>query len=95
MQAPLTPRDTCTLAGNVHTRNGTGGGSLTCALRRLTGDTGWVEGEGGVGEGLNTSAKFYTKLSERNFVNMSGTLQFSRKGLHPGLEASLGTHLDR
>ena len=24
---------------------------------------------------------------------MSGTLQFSRRGRHPGLEASLGTHL--
>ena len=49
----------------------------------------------GVGEGLNTSAKFYRKLTERNFVNMSGTLQFSRRGLHPGFEASLGSHLDR
>ena len=94
-QAPLSSRDTCTLSGNVHTSNGNGGGSLRCGLRRLTGDTGWMEAEVGAGEGLNTSARFYRKLSERNFVNMSGTLQFSRKGLHPGLEASLGTHLDR
>ena len=31
---------------------------------------------------------------ERNFVNMSGSLQFSRKGLKPGFETSLGTYLD-
>ena len=94
-QAPLTSRDTCTLSGNVHTSNGNGSGSLRCALRRITGDTGWMEAEVGAGEGLNSTARFYRKLSERNFVNMSGSLQFSRNGLHPGLEASLGTHLDR
>jgi len=97
IQAPLSSRDTCTLSGNVHTSNGNGGGGLKCALRRITGDTGWMEAELGVDEGkvLSSSAKFYRKLTERNFVNMSGTLQFSPRGLHPGLEASIGTHLDR
>ena len=49
----------------------------------------------GVGNGLSSEVKMYRKLSERCFVNMSGTLQFNRRGILPGFEASLGTHLDR
>ena len=35
IQAPLTPSDTATLAGNINTSNGTGSGSLSCGLRRV------------------------------------------------------------
>jgi len=93
--APLTPSDTATLSGNINTSNGTGGGSISCGLRRVTSESAWQEAEVGVGSGLSLGAKMYRKLSERNFVNMSGTLQFSRKGLKPGFECSLGTHLDK
>ena len=95
VQAPLSPRDTCTLSGNVHSSNGTGGGAVSCSVRRLTSDRGWVEGEVGAGSGLSLGTKCYRKLTERSFVNMSGSLQFTRRGLLPGLEASLGTQLDR
>jgi len=95
IQAPLTPSDTATLAGNINTSNGTGGGSISCGLRRVTSESAWQEAEVGVGSGLSLGAKMYRKLSERNFVNMSGSLQFSRKGLKPGFECSLGTHLDK
>ena len=95
IQAPLTHSDTATLAGNINTSNGTGSGSLSCGLRRVTSESAWQEAEVEVGSGLSLGAKMYRKLSERNFVNMSGTLQFSRKGLKPAFECSLGTHLDK
>ena len=95
IQAPLTPRDTCTLSGSVNTSNGTGSGTVNCSVRRITSESGWVEGELGVGNGLSCVGKMYRKLTERNFVNMSGTMQLNRRGLLPGFEASLGTHLDR
>ena len=109
IEAPLTPQDTCTLRGNVTTSNGTGetksvnnkitncwtgGGSVACSIRRVRSDSFWYEGETEVGNGLNCSARLHKKLTERNFVNMSGSLQFSRKGLKPGFETSLGTYLD-
>ena len=68
---------------------------MACSVRRVKSDSLWYEGETEVGNGLSCSARLYKKLSERNFVNMSGSLQFSRKGLKPGLEATLGTYLDR
>merc|ERR1719309_251078 len=95
IQAPLTTQDTATLSGNLSTSNGTGNGSIKCAMRRVTSESAWQEAEIGVGNGLNMGAKMYRKLSERNFVNLSGTLQFTRKGLKPGFEASIGTHLDK
>ena len=55
----------------------------------------WYEGEAEVGNGLNCSCRLYKKLTERNFVNMSGSLQFSRKGLKPGFEATMGAYLDK
>ena len=95
IQAPLTPSDTATLSGNISTSNGTGSGALNCGLRRVVSDSVSYEGEVGVGNGFNCGAKMFRKLSERNFVNMSGSLQFSRKGLKPGFECSLGSHLDK
>jgi len=95
IQAPLTSTDTATLSGNLHTSNGTGGGSVCCAYRRVNNEGAWQEAEVGVGNGLNFGAKMYRKLSERIFVNMSGSLQFTSKGLKPGFECSLGSHLDK
>jgi len=95
IQAPLTPTDTATLSGNITTSNGTGSGGLNCALSRVTSDSASQEVEVGFGNGLNLGAKMFRKLTERNFVNMSGSLQFSRKGLKPGFECSLGSHLDK
>jgi len=95
IQAPLTPTDTAILSGNITTSNGTGSGGLNCALSRVTSDSASQEVEVGFGNGLNLGAKMFRKLTERNFVNMSGSLQFSRKGLKPGFECSLGSHLDK
>ena len=48
-----------------------------------------------MGSGLHLGAKMFRKLSERNFVNLSGSAQFSRRGLRHGLECSLGSHMVR
>ena len=95
IEAPLSAQDTCTLRGNVNTSNGTGGGSVACSVRRVKSDSLWYEAETEVGNGLNCSTRLHKKLTERNFVNMSGSLQFSRKGLKPGFEATFGTYLDK
>lgn len=95
IEAPLSSKDTCTLRGNVNTSNGTGGGSVACSLKRVKSDSCWYEGEAEVGSGLNCCCRLYKKLTERNFVNMSGSLQFSRKGLKPGFEFTMGTYLDK
>jgi len=94
IDAPLTPVDTATLAGQVSTRNGTGSGQVSARVRRVAGDQGWQEAEIGVGQGLSLGGKIYRKLSLRTFVNMSGSLQFTRRGLKPDLSCSLGNYLD-
>ena len=48
-----------------------------------------------VGNGVGLGGKVYRKLGARTFVNMSGTLQFARAGLKPGLSCSVGNYLDK
>jgi len=95
IQAPLTTSDTATLSGNISTSNGTGRGSISCGLRRVTSAAKWQEVEVSVGSGASVGGKIYRKLSGRIFVNMSGTLQFTSNGLKPALNMSLGNHLDQ
>ena len=68
---------------------------MACSVRRVKSDSLWYEAETEVGNGLNCCTRLHKKLTERNFVNMSGSLQFSRKGLKPGFEATFGTYLDK
>lgn len=43
LQAPLTTKDTAVLSGSLSTHNGTGGGTINLALRRVTSTKGWGE----------------------------------------------------
>ena len=43
VECPLTVKDTATVSGHLSTRNGTGAGSISLALRRVLSHTAWAE----------------------------------------------------
>nr|CAG4643816.1 EOG090X03AJ [Lepidurus arcticus] len=95
IEAPLTLKDTVLMSGHLSTHNGTGAGSVNVALRRVISEKGWVECEVGAGSGLNLTAKGFRTLSKRTFLNISGVLTNTPRGIRPGFVMSLGNQLDR
>lgn len=49
VEFPVTQKDTCTLAGQLQTHNGTGGGSLNVSWRHIYSHKSWAEVELGAG----------------------------------------------
>lgn len=45
VELPLTQKDTCTLAGQLQTRNGTGGGGINLSWRHIFSHKSWGEVE--------------------------------------------------
>ncbi|XP_026916346.1 dnaJ homolog subfamily C member 11 [Acinonyx jubatus] len=97
IEAPLTATDTAILSGSLSTQNGNGGGSINFALRRVTSAKGWGELEFGAGDlqGPLFGLKLFRNLTPRCFVTTSCALQFSSRGIRPGLTTALARNLDR
>ncbi|XP_064156550.1 dnaJ homolog subfamily C member 11-like [Anguilla rostrata] len=97
IEAPLTTSDTAILSGSLSTHNGNGGGSITCALRRVTSAKGWGEVELGAGDshGPVFGMKFFRNLTQRCFLTAQCNLQFSSRGVRPGVTTVLARHLDK
>lgn len=45
VEFPLTQKDTCTLSGQLHTQNGTGGGGINVSWRHIYSHKSWGEVE--------------------------------------------------
>ncbi|KAK2513556.1 Dnajc11 [Columba guinea] len=97
IEAPLTATDTAILSGNLSTQNGNGGGSINFALRRVTSAKGWGELEFGAGDlqGPLFGLKIFRNLTPKCFVTTNCALQFSSRGIRPGLTTVLARHLDK
>ncbi|KAM6171934.1 dnaJ homolog subfamily C member 11 [Erethizon dorsatum] len=97
IEAPLTATDTAILSGSLSTQNGNGGGSVNFALRRVTSAKGWGELEFGAGDlqGPLLGLKLFRNLTPRCFVTTSCALQFSSRGIRPGLTTVLARNLDK
>ncbi|XP_028663219.1 dnaJ homolog subfamily C member 11 [Erpetoichthys calabaricus] len=97
IEAPLTSRDTAILSGSLSTQNGNGGGTINLALRRVTSSKGWGEVELGAGDlhGPLFGMKIFRNLTPRCFVTTQCGLQFSSRGIRPGLTTVLARHLDK
>ncbi|XP_027463599.1 dnaJ homolog subfamily C member 11 isoform X1 [Zalophus californianus] len=97
IEAPLTATDTAILSGSLSTQNGNGGGSINFALRRVTSAKGWGELEFGAGDlqGPLFGLKLFRNLTPRCFVTTNCALQFSSRGIRPGLTTVLARNLDR
>ncbi|XP_062822960.1 dnaJ homolog subfamily C member 11 [Anolis carolinensis] len=97
IEAPLTATDTAILSGNLSTQNGNGGGSVNLTLRRVTSAKGWGELELGAGDlqGPLLGMKVFRNLTQRCFVTTHGALQFSSRGVRPGLTTVLARNLDK
>ncbi|KAB0343020.1 hypothetical protein FD754_019946 [Muntiacus muntjak] len=97
IEAPLTASDTAILSGSLSTQNGNGGGSINFALRRVTSAKGWGELEFGAGDlqGPLFGLKLFRNLTSRCFVTTHCALQFSSRGVRPGLTTVLARNLDR
>ncbi|KAB0377337.1 hypothetical protein FD755_011781 [Muntiacus reevesi] len=97
IEAPLTASDTAILSGSLSTQNGNGGGSINFALRRVTSAKGWGELEFGAGDlqGPLFGLKLFRNLTSRCFVTTHCALQFSSRGVRPGLTTILARNLDR
>ncbi|KAG7221553.1 hypothetical protein INR49_017084 [Caranx melampygus] len=97
IEAPLTTRDTAILSGSLSTHNGNGGGTINLALRRVTSAKGWGEVELGAGDthGPLLGMKIFRNLTPRFFVTAQCGLQFSSRGVRPGVTTVLARHLDK
>ncbi|XP_058408774.1 dnaJ homolog subfamily C member 11 [Diceros bicornis minor] len=97
IEAPLTATDTAVLSGSLSTQNGNGGGSINFALRRVTSAKGWGELEFGAGDlqGPLFGLKLFRNLTPRCFVTTNCALQFSSRGIRPGLTTVLARNLDK
>ncbi|CAI9179507.1 unnamed protein product [Rangifer tarandus platyrhynchus] len=97
IEAPLTASDTAILSGSLSTQNGNGGGSINFALRRVTSAKGWGELEFGAGDlqGPLFGLKLFRNLTPRCFVTTHCALQFSSRGIRPGLTTVLARNLDK
>ncbi|NWZ13297.1 DJC11 protein, partial [Agelaius phoeniceus] len=97
IEAPLTSTDTAILSGNLSTQNGNGGGSINLALRRVTSAKGWGELEFGAGDlhGPLFGLKIFRNLTSRCFITTNCALQFSSRGVRPGLTTVLARNLDK
>uniref|UniRef100_A0A8C6V2B3 DnaJ homolog subfamily C member 11 n=1 Tax=Neogobius melanostomus TaxID=47308 RepID=A0A8C6V2B3_9GOBI len=97
IEAPLTTKDTAILSGSLSTHNGNGGGTINLALRKVTSTKGWGEIEFGAGDthGPLFGMKVFRNLTPRFFVTAQCGLQFSSRGMRPGVTTVLARHLDK
>ncbi|XP_007532804.1 dnaJ homolog subfamily C member 11 [Erinaceus europaeus] len=97
IEAPLTATDTAILSGSLSTQNGNGGGSINFALRRVTSAKGWGELEFAAGDlqGPLFGLKLFRNLTPRCFATTNCALQFSSRGIRPGLTTVLARNLDK
>ncbi|XP_020491285.1 dnaJ homolog subfamily C member 11a [Labrus bergylta] len=97
IEAPLTTKDTAVMSGSLSTHNGNGGGTINLALRRVTSAKGWGEIELGAGDthGPLFGMKIFRNLTPRFFVTAQCGLQFSSRGVRPGVTTVLARHLDK
>ncbi|KAM8863672.1 dnaJ homolog subfamily C member 11a [Spinachia spinachia] len=97
IEAPLTTKDTAVLSGSLSTHNGNGGGTINLALRRVTSASGWGEVEIGAGDtqGPLLGMKIFRNVTSRFFVTAQCGLQFSSRGVRPGVTTVLARHLDK
>ncbi|XP_044751000.1 dnaJ homolog subfamily C member 11 [Coccinella septempunctata] len=92
---PLTQKDTCTLSGQLHTQNGTGGGGINCSWRHIFSHRSWAEVEVTAGNGPALSFRGFRTLTKRFFLNGGTILQFTPEGIKPGLMSTLAMQIDR
>ncbi|XP_076132476.1 dnaJ homolog subfamily C member 11a [Alosa pseudoharengus] len=97
IEAPLTSADTAILSGSLSTHNGNGGGNITMALRKVTSAKGWGEVEFGAGDthGPLFGLKIFRNLTTRCFLTAQCGMQFSSRGVRPGVTTVLARHLDK
>ncbi|XP_064423781.1 dnaJ homolog subfamily C member 11 [Latimeria chalumnae] len=97
IEAPLTASDTAVMSGSLSTQNGNGGGSISFALRRVTSTKGWGELEFGAGDlqGPMFGLKLFRNLTPRCFITTHCAMQFSSRGIQPGLTTVVARHLDK
>ncbi|XP_050306839.1 dnaJ homolog subfamily C member 11 [Anthonomus grandis grandis] len=92
---PLTQKDTCTLSGQLHTQNGTGGGGVNMSWRHLFSHKSWAEIEMTAGSGPAISLKGFRTLTKRFFWNGGTVLQFTPEGVRPGIMSTLAMQIDK
>lgn len=95
VELPLTQKDTCTLAGQLQTHNGTGSGGINVSWRHIFSHKSWGEVEMLAGNGPAISLKAFRTLSKRFFWNGGTVLQFSPQGLRPGIMSTLAMQIDK
>lgn len=95
IEVPLTNTNKVILSGNVASQNGSGSGSVGCTFRRVSSMKSWQEFDVSFGAGPSVGAKFNRSLTTNIFANVSGTLQFTPRGLKPVFNFSVGNHLGK
>eukprot|EP00095_Tigriopus_kingsejongensis_P005439 maker-scaffold224_size251237-snap-gene-0.18 protein:Tk05439 transcript:maker-scaffold224_size251237-snap-gene-0.18-mRNA-1 annotation:"-like protein subfamily c member 11" len=95
IDCPITNADNVVLSGNVATSNGTGHGGVGCSWKRVVSEKTSYETSIQLGNASNLGTKLFRRLTPRTFVNMSGTLQFTSRGIRPDFSVSFGHQLSK
>ncbi|XP_014250725.1 dnaJ homolog subfamily C member 11 [Cimex lectularius] len=95
IEAPLTAKDTATIAGHLNTHNGTGSGNLTITNKRQLSEKGWVELCVGAGSGPVLGLKGFRTLGKRAFCQADTFLQFGNNGVRTGLDTTVAMQLEK
>ncbi len=93
INCPLTNRDNVVVSGSVSTVNGNGNGSVAAAWRRVCSSWNWFELDAGIGNGPRAGGRYFHELTNKTSVDMSGSMQFTGRGLLPAFSLSLGHRL--
>ncbi|XP_059622338.1 dnaJ homolog subfamily C member 11 [Phlebotomus argentipes] len=94
IDAPLTVRDTVTLAGSLSAQKGIGNGAVSVTGRRLL-NKGWVAVDVSAGNGPSVGVKGSRTLSQKVFANFGGSLNLRSGAIVPTFMSSLACQLSK
>lgn len=86
IDAPLSNRDTLSLTGDLHQRNGIGEGGFAASLRHVFSAATWMECQLNAGQGPLFGLKLSRLITNRSSFSANGLLHFRPDGIAPGCE---------
>ncbi|KAK3740940.1 hypothetical protein QZH41_017787 [Actinostola sp. cb2023] len=95
IEAPLTKKDTATLAGSLAIKNGNGSGDISMSIRRVLSYKAWGEIEIGAGNGPSLALRGFRNISKRSYATSGLNLQLRGNMLAAGIEAMVARQLGK
>ncbi|KAL9971144.1 hypothetical protein ACROYT_G023633 [Oculina patagonica] len=95
IEAPLTRKDTLTLAGSLDIKNGNGSGSVSVSARRTLSHTSWGEAVFEAGNGPTLTFRGFANLTQKSYLIGGIALRSHGNALSAGLNCMVARQLDK